>query len=145
MSQTIDANILIHASNGASPHKADAQDFLRRTVTGRELTVLFWPVLLAYVRISTHASVLDPPLPFDKACGNVSALASAPPVMVMGEGPRFWDLFVSGTMAAQARGNQVTDAHIVALMREHGVTTIWTQDRDFRKFDGIEVRDPFAA
>lgn len=29
-------------------------------------------------------------------------------------------------------------------MRENGVRTIWTDDRDFRRFDGIYVRDPFA-
>ena len=42
------------------------------------------------------------------------------------------------------RGNLLTDAHIVALMRQHGVSTIYTHDRDFRKFDGIRVVDPFA-
>jgi hypothetical protein len=26
----------------------------------------------------------------------------------------------------------------------HGVTTLWTRDRDFRKFEGIRTRDPFA-
>ncbi|GIV00558.1 MAG: hypothetical protein KatS3mg014_2173 [Actinomycetota bacterium] len=34
--------------------------------------------------------------------------------------------------------------HLVALMRENGVRTILTHDRDFRRFDGIRVRDPFA-
>jgi predicted nucleic acid-binding protein len=29
-------------------------------------------------------------------------------------------------------------------MRENGVRTIWTNDRDFRSFDGIDVRNPFA-
>jgi predicted nucleic acid-binding protein len=29
-------------------------------------------------------------------------------------------------------------------MRENGVRTLWTNDRDFRRFDGIDVRDPFA-
>jgi hypothetical protein len=41
-------------------------------------------------------------------------------------------------------GNLVPDAHVVALMLEHDVGAIWTHDRDFRRFDGIEVRDPFA-
>ena len=36
------------------------------------------------------------------------------------------------------------DAHLVGLMRQHGVGTIWTRDRDFRRFSGIKVRDPFA-
>lgn len=42
------------------------------------------------------------------------------------------------------RGNLVADAHIVALMRQYGVRDIVTHDRDFRKFDGIRVRDPFV-
>lgn len=40
-------------------------------------------------------------------------------------------------------GNVVPDAHLVALMLENDVRTIWTSDRDFRRFRGIEVRDPF--
>lgn len=44
-----------------------------------------------------------------------------------------------------ARGNLVTDAHLVTLMRRYGVRTILTRDRDFRRFDGIRALDPFAA
>jgi hypothetical protein len=29
-------------------------------------------------------------------------------------------------------------------MRQHGVTIIYTRDRDLRLYDGIDVRDPFA-
>jgi hypothetical protein len=35
-------------------------------------------------------------------------------------------------------------AHVVALMLENGVPTIWTRGRDCRRFPRIEVRDPFA-
>ena len=34
----------------------------------------------------------------------------------------------------------VFDAQIVAVCREHGVDTILTQDRDFRRFPGINVQ-----
>jgi predicted nucleic acid-binding protein len=44
---------------------------------------------------------------------------------------------------ADARGNLVPDSHLVALMVENGVRTIWTRDRDYRRFSGIEPRDPF--
>jgi uncharacterized protein len=43
------------------------------------------------------------------------------------------------------RGSLVADAHLVALMHQHGIATIWSRDRDFRKFEGITVRDPFAG
>jgi predicted nucleic acid-binding protein len=39
----------------------------------------------------------------------------------------------------------VPDAHLATLMRQYGVRTIYTRDRDFRRFDGIDVRDPFEA
>ncbi len=38
-----------------------------------------------------------------------------------------------------ARGNLVSDAHLVALMRQHDVDTTWTSDRDFRRFDRVRV------
>lgn len=40
---------------------------------------------------------------------------------------------------ASARGNLVVDAQIVALCREHGATTLLSEDRDLRRFDGITV------
>lgn len=41
-------------------------------------------------------------------------------------------------------GNLIHDAHIAALCLEHGVTEIITGDRDFRRFSGIKVTNPFA-
>jgi hypothetical protein len=37
----------------------------------------------------------------------------------------------------------VPDAHLAALMRQHGARLIHTRDRGFRRFDGIDVLDPF--
>lgn len=42
------------------------------------------------------------------------------------------------------RGNHVPDAHLAALMRQHDVQLIYTRDRDFRRYEGIDPRDPFA-
>ena len=34
-------------------------------------------------------------------------------------------------------GNLAYDAHIAALIDEHGVNELWTADRDFARFPGI--------
>ena len=60
-----------------------------------------------------------------------------------GEQPAFWPRYRSVASDAAPTGNLVPDAHIVALMLENEVRTIWTHDRDFRRFKGIDVRDPF--
>ena len=62
----------------------------------------------------------------------------------MGVEPGFWTVFQRSAGQQVVRGNLVPDAHLAALMRQHGVDTIWSADRDFRRFDGITARDPFA-
>ena len=41
-----------------------------------------------------------------------------------------------------SRGNFVPDAHIAAILRQHGVHRIYTADIDFRKFAFLEVVNP---
>src|SRR5437899_971378 len=72
-----------------------------------------------------------------------SDLISRAVIVVAGEGERFWSDFKSVAAATPPRARLVANAHLVALMLEHGVSTMWSGDRDFRKFDGITVRDPF--
>lgn len=41
------------------------------------------------------------------------------------------------------RGNLVPDAHLAALLLQHGVRRLYTVDRDFRKLYFHDVADPF--
>ena len=41
---------------------------------------------------------------------------------------------------ADSRGNLMFDAQIGALCREHGIGTILTNDRDFARFEPLQVR-----
>jgi predicted nucleic acid-binding protein len=40
-------------------------------------------------------------------------------------------------------GNLIHDAHIAALCIEHGVSELFTGDRDFERFEGLTVVDPY--
>jgi toxin-antitoxin system PIN domain toxin len=104
--------------------------------------VLFWPTLLGYLRLVTHPAILPRPLMPRVAVANVEALIARPYVRTPAEEEGFWTRYRENGGDA-ARGNDVPDTHLVALMRQHGVRTIYTRDRGFRRFDGLEVRDPF--
>lgn len=143
MSATVDANVLIYASDTAAPTHDRAEALVRRLAAGPEILYLFWPVLLGYLRIVTHPGILTTPLSPAAALGNVEALLDRPNVRAPGEDEGFWRFFRTAA-GDRPRGNAVADAHVAALMRQHGVRLIFTRDRDFRRFDGIDVRDPFA-
>lgn len=144
MSTTVDLNILIYASNAADPVHKPAFELLERLAAGPDLFYLFWPTLLGYVRITTHPRVATGArLSVRAATSNLSALLTLPHVRSPGEGKNFW-AFYTATARDDTAGRLVPDAQIAALMRENGVKTIYTRDRDFRRFDGIEPVDPFA-
>lgn len=144
MSYSLDANVLLYASDEASPLHAEARRFLDRCATGTEMLCLCWPVLMAYVRIATHPAVFTAPLSAAVAMSNVDSLLRLPQVRAIAEGSRFWECYGRLAAGVPIRGNLVPDAHVAAILIEHGVSVIFTRDRDFRKFDGITPRDPFA-
>jgi toxin-antitoxin system PIN domain toxin len=144
VSATVDANLLLYASDEESPFHARALGFLDELARGTSLAYIFWPTVMAYLRVATHPSVFARPLPTAAALLNIEALLRLPNVQTTSEQDRFWDNYRDVADDARVSGNLVPDSHLVALMRENGVRTIWTNDRDFRRFRGIEVRDPFA-
>lgn len=143
MSVTVDANVLVYASNEADPVHAVARSLVEQLAAGPGLVYLFWPTILGYLRIVTHPGILPSPLTPPEARANVATLLERPHFRTPGEARGFWDLFCS-TAGERARGNEIPDAHLVTLMHQHGVATLFSRDRDFRRYDGIEVRDPFA-
>ena len=144
MSATLDANLLLYASDEASPFHDRALALLAELAAGPAIVYLLWPTVMAYLRISTHPSVFVHPLAPEDASANIERLLHLPHVQSPGEQEGFWDVYRAVAADAGARGNLVPDAHLVALMIQNGVGTIWTHDRDYRRFTGIEARDPFA-
>lgn len=141
MSATVDANVLVYASNEAEPVHAPARRLVERLAAGPEIVYLFWPTIIGYLRIVTHPSVLPRPLDPRQAISNIEALIAAPHIRTPGEQEGFWELYLATRNEAD-RGNDVPDGHLAALMRQHGVATIYTRDRDFRRFDGIVAENP---
>lgn len=144
MSVTVDANVLLYASDASSARHPSSSALLSTLATGPGLVYLFWPVVMAYLRIATHPSVFDQPLSPVEARRNVDGLMNRSHVRCPGEGDRFWHTYLDLVGEEAIRGNLVTDSHIAALMRQHGVTTIYTADRDFRRFPGVRVVDPYV-
>lgn len=143
MRATLDVNVLVYAADETSTRHGRARALLEHVATSSSITYFFWPVLLGYMRIITHPAIVGAPLLPEQVLADIDDLTGRPQIVVVGEGERFWSDFKSIARAVQPRGTLVPDAHLVALMREHGVTQVWSNDRDFRKFDGIAALNPF--
>jgi predicted nucleic acid-binding protein len=76
---------------------------------------------------------------------NIETLLNLPHVRFLSEEDGFWDVYRTTTAEVPTRGNLVPDAHLAALLRQHGVKTLYTHDRDFLKFPFLDVRDPLSV
>ncbi len=144
MSYALDANILLYASDQRSPKSKTAQRVIDGAAAGPELVYLAWPTVMACLRIATHPGIFETPLAPAEALRNVGALLELPRVRAVSESDGFLDAYRRLTNDVVVRGNLVPDAHVATIMLQHGVTTIYTNDRDFLKFPDLTVKDPFA-
>lgn len=142
MSFGVDVNILLYASDRGSPLQPRAVAFLGECARRGEVFCLAWVTLMSYLRMATHPAIFAKPLSHAEAAGNVEALLALPHARVIGEDDNFWPVYRQLTGDVPTRGNLVPDAHLAAVLRVHGVTTLFTHDRDFRKFSFLDVRDP---
>jgi toxin-antitoxin system PIN domain toxin len=144
MSFALDVNVLLYASDTSSPHHDKARSFIESCIAEQGVFYLAWPTVMSYLRIATHPAVFDHPLSPDEAMANIDILLDLPHVRFLSEDEGFWDVYRATTADVPTRGNLVPDAHLAALLRLHGVKTLYTHDRDFLKFPFLDVRDPFV-
>jgi hypothetical protein len=144
VSYSLDVNVLLYASDRSSDRHGRARSFVESCAAGPEILCLAWPTLMSYLRIATHRSIFSAPLSPDEALGNVAALIALPHVRAVSELDGFLDAYWHVAGEAPVRGNLVPDAHVAAILFQHGVRTLYTNDRDFRKFPSLDVRDPFS-
>jgi len=142
MSSSLDVNVLLYASDQGSPLNRRAVEFLEARALSRDALYLSWPTIMGYLRVATHPAIFDRPLDAREAAANVTALLQLPHVRAIAEEDGFWQVYQEVVGAWPARGNQVPDAHLAAILKQHGVRTLYTHDRDFRRFEFLRVIDP---
>lgn len=144
MSYALDVNLLLYAADEQSPHHAAAREFLDRCVAGPEVCCLGWLTLMSFLRMATNPRIFARPLTPEAAERNVSALLDLPHMRTLAEQDGFWEVYRRVTRGLAVRGNLVPDAHLAALLVQHGVTVLYTHDADFRRYQDLRVRDPLV-
>jgi len=145
MSGLLDTNLLIYAVNQDSAQHRRARSFLENRLSASDPLYLSWSNLYEFLRVTTHPKVFARPLSWNQAFQMLEVFLDSPQVEILREGEehgRILQEILKGLR--NPRGNFMHDCHLAALMREHGVKTVYTHDMDFRLFGFLEVVDPLA-
>jgi hypothetical protein len=137
----VDANLLLWAHHRRFPHHDAARDWWAHALGNVPLVGIPWPTSLAFLRLSTHARVLERPLQIADAWGAVRGWLRRPNVRVPVPTDRHAEILGELLVSAGASANHTTDAHLAALAIEWGLE-LQTADADFARYDGLRWSNP---
>lgn len=139
----VDTNVLVYAADAGSEPHSRCRAKLEAWRLEAAPWYLTWGVVYEFLRVVTHPKVFRRPWTSKSAWGFIESLRSAPGLEILVEGANHSEIVAAVVRELpDLSGNLWHDAHTVALMREHGIRTIWTRDTDFHRFPSVEVRDP---
>ncbi|HVS14740.1 MAG TPA: TA system VapC family ribonuclease toxin [Thermoanaerobaculia bacterium] len=141
----LDTNILVYAHRADSPWHEAASPCVRALAEGRAAWAIPWPCLYEFVAIVTHPRIYDPPTPVPQALEQVDAWLESPWLALLAEDLDHWTALRPQLLAARVSGPQVHDARVASLCLSHGVSELWTADRDFSRFPDLAVRNPLVS
>ena len=138
-----DVYLLIHAHNIQSPSHEAARVWWDTALAGSEGVGLAWVVILGFVRITTHRTILMNPMTPDEACSRVDEWLSLPHFHIPIPAEGHFARLRSGLVNLGTAGNLTTDAHLATLAIERGYT-LHSTDTDFARFPGLKWINPIA-
>jgi uncharacterized protein len=138
-----DVNLLVYAHNRAAVGHERARAWWEDLVDREQPIGLAWAVMLGFVRLVTHPSVLVRPLAPVAAIGHVRRWLDQESVRIVEAGPRHMDLLRALFQSTGVAGSLTTDTHLAALAIEHQAE-LHSNDADFARFPGLRWRNPIA-
>jgi len=138
----VDTNVLVYAHREDSQWHPQAYARIIELAEGRVPWAIPWPCVHEFLAISTHPKIYAPPTPLSLAIDQLESWLESPSLVLLTESERYWQEFRRILETGKIVGPQVHDARVASLCLLHGISELWTADRDFSRFPGLKVRNP---
>ena len=140
----VDSNILIYAHRRDSPFFDLAYAIIAALAEGDASWAIPWPCMHEFVSVVTNPRIYKPATSIERTFGQVDAWLASPMLVLLAETDRHLAELRTLATTARAAGPLIHDARIAAICREHGVSELWSADRDFNRFPGLKVVNPLV-
>lgn len=138
----VDTNILIYAHRRDLPWHHEAVRCMAELRGGTARWALPWPAVHEFFATVTNLRRMKEPTPPADAFSVLRALEADTQCELLGEGPRHLEILEQLVSRGKLAGSQIHDARIAAICISHGISELWSADRDFSRMPALRVRNP---
>jgi uncharacterized protein len=140
----VDTNVLVYAHRADSPFHARARAELESLAGGARAWAIPWPCAHEFFAVVTNPRIYKTATPADTAFAQLRALQALGNLALIAESDGHLAQLEPLSLAAKVQGGAIHDARIAAICLSHGVTELWSADRDFSRFPALTVRNPLV-
>ena len=141
----VDTSILVYAHRSGLPWHEPARDLVERL--SHEVSPWAVPMhcLHEFYATITRRHPLLNPTPPEIALEQVDDLLATDNLFVLTEDADHWRTLRALVASGGVAGSMIHGARIAACCLRHGVSELWTADRDFSRFPQLVTRNPLLA
>ncbi|WP_322780402.1 type II toxin-antitoxin system VapC family toxin [Frankia sp. Cas4] len=136
-----DVNLLLYAVISGFPQHPRAHAWWEQTINSTARVGLTQPAVFGFLRIATHARVLQSPLAVNDAVEYVHGWLEQPNVDLLVPGPEHLRIALELLKEIGTAGNLTTDVQLAAYAIEHQ-GEMHSNDTDFARFPNLKWINP---
>jgi uncharacterized protein len=141
----VDTNILVYSHRTDTQWHDTAKAHVKALAEGRGQWAIPWPCIHEFLSITTNPKLYAPATPLSVAFVQIREWLNSGSVSLLHDGPLHVETLMKLSQAASLRGPQIHDARIAAICLDHGISELWTADRDSSRFPALQTRNPLVA
>ncbi len=141
----VDTNLLVYAHRADSPFHERARSAIESLAAGAREWAIPWPCAHEFFAVVTHPRIYKTATPPATAFAQLRALHTLANLVFIAEDGEHLPQLELLALAAKIQGAAIHEARIAAICISHGVTELWSADRDFSRFPVLHTRNPLIG
>ena len=141
----VDTNILVYAHRPESPLHEESDQAIRRLASRGHPWGIPCHCLVEFAAVVSNSRIWKHPSTTEHISTQVDAWRICPDLRILGDDQTVWDRCVEIAGKGRIQGARWYDSRIAAICLAHGVTELWTVDRDFSRFPALRTKNPWVG
>lgn len=140
----VDTNLLVHAHQREAQLHDAARTAMKKLAEGSAHWGICLHSLIEFCGVVTLPRLWRLPSTPAQAVDQIAAWRESPSLRILADDVALLDGFADLLLKGKVRGGMVHEARTAATCLVHGVSELWTVDRDFSRFPALRTRNPLA-